>query len=252
MWSVLTAGLWPSDDASERVVVEADLAGGVMCARYRLEPRTEALIASAPRWDGESQPVELADVAARVSDRAWMVPGPTSAATKRRLWQATGAVASVAAMAATDRRVWFFDVGRADPNGVLAPLFDDAVCVVVVVRGASEEIARARGRVVAAKRTGGNVMLAVSGSSDHSRSEVSEFLGCASVHVLPSDDRLVEDSRHVWSSQRSRRRSVWAAGTALAGSISEVLAYSPRGLMRVASSNGAGPSRADGGVGAKF
>lgn len=240
VWSVLTAGLWPSDDESERVVVEADLGGGVMCARYRLEARTEELLASVPRWNGVSHSLVLADVAARVESRAWLVPGPVSSEAATRSWRAAGAVASLATVAASDRRVWLFDVGRAEPDGVLAPLFEAAACVVVFVRGASEELARSRSRIAAAKRTGAHVVTAITGSSDHGRDEVSEFLGCSAVHELPGDGRLVEDSRQVWSSQRPRRRSVWAAGSALAGAISEVLTYSPRGLMRVVPTSGVG------------
>jgi hypothetical protein len=234
VWSVLTAGMWPSDDVAERVVVEADLDGGVMCARYRLEPRTEELIAAAPRWDRESQPVVVSDFSVRVGERAWLIPGPASSTAARRAWHATGAARSVAAMAATDRRVWLFDVGRAEPDGVLAPLFDEAACIVVFTRGVSEDVARARSRVTAVKRAGGHVMVASTGPADHDRREVEEFLGRTPVHELPADGRLVDDSRQVWSSRRSRRRDVWASGSALAGAVADALVDAHRGSMSIA------------------
>jgi len=233
VWSVLVAGLWPTDDALERVVVEADVDGGVMGARYRLDSTTDRLIAAAPRWDGDALSVDVSQFSARVADRAWLVPGPRSPETAMQLWRAADGARSVAAMGAMDRRVWLFDVGRARPDGVLGPVFNEAACVVLFVRGVSEELAKVRGRMVALKRTGAHVMVAVAGRTDHSQSEVIEFLGTKHVHFLPEDPRLVDDSREVWSGQRSRRRGVWAAGSSLAGAISEVLQYSPRGMMRV-------------------
>lgn len=235
VWSVLVAGLWPSDDALERVVVEADLDGGVMGARYQLDSKTDKLIAAAPRWDGDASSVNVSQFSARVSDRSWLVPGPRSPEGATSLWRAADAPRSVAAMAATDRRVWFFDVGRARPHGVLRPVFDDAACIVLFVRGAAEELAKARGRLAVLKRTGAHVMVAVTGSTDHGHVEVTEFLDSPHVHFLPDDGHLIDDSRQVWSGRRNRRRSVWAAGSSLAGAISEVLEYSPRGLMRVGS-----------------
>ena len=235
VWSVLVAGLWPSDEAFERVVVEADIDGGVMGARYRLDSKTDQLIAAAPRWDGDAASVDVSRFSARVSDRSWLVPGPRSPEAATSLWRAADVALSVAAMAAMDRRVWLFDVGRARPHGALRPVFDDAACVVLFVRGAAEELAKVRGRLAALKSTGAHVMVAVTGSTDHGHAEVTEFLGSKNVHFLPDDGHLVDDSRQVWSGRRNRRRSVWAAGSSLAGAISEVLEYSPRGVMRVGS-----------------
>jgi hypothetical protein len=237
VWSVLVAGLWPSDDTLERVVVEADVDGGVMGARYRLDSKTDQLIAAAPRWDGEASSVDVAQFSARVSDRSWLVPGPRSPESASRLWRAADGARSVAALAAMDRRVWLFDVGRARPDGVLAPVFDEAACVVLFVRGAAEELAKVRSRLAALKRTGAHVMVAVTGSTDHGHAEVTEFLGSPHVHFLPDDGHLIDDSRQVWSGRRNRRRSVWAAGSSLAAAISEVLEYSPRGVMDVGSAD---------------
>lgn len=235
VWSVLVAGLWPSDDAIDRVVVEADVDGGVMGVRYRLDSKTDQLIAAAPRWDGEASSVDVSQFSARVSNQSWLVPGPKSPEGATSLWRTVDAPRSVAAMAATDRRVWFVDVGRARPHGVLRPMFDDAACIVLFVRGAAEELAKVRGRLAVLRRTGAHVMVAVTGSTDHGHAEVTEFLGSPNVHFLPDDGHLIDDSRQVWSGRRSRRRSVWVAGSSLAGAISAVLEHSPRGVMRVGS-----------------
>lgn len=233
VWSVLTLGLWPSDSPIERVGVEADLAGGVMGVRYQLNSGTDRLMADAARWSPGSK-VVLSQFASKVGDGAWLVPGPKTPENAARLWQTQDGASAVATMAAVDQRVWVFDAGRATASGHLAPLFAEAAVLVLFTRGVPEELAKTRNRVQALKATGAHVMVAVTGKMTHSQSEVAEFLGKATVHFLPGDDQLVDDSRQVWSdSRKGRRRSVWAAGSDFASSIDEVLQFSPRGQMRV-------------------
>lgn len=233
VWSVLTLGLWPTDHLTDRVAVEADPAGGVMGVRYQLNAGTDLLIADSARWVAGSS-IDMSQFASKVGDGAWLVPGPKTPESTARLWNADGAPVSIAAMAAGDSRVWLFDAGRATPVGQLEPLFSEAAVSVLFTRGAPEELAKTRHRVQALKSTGAHVMVAVTGKTTHSEAEVSEFLGLSSVHFLPGDDQLVDDSRQVWAaSRKGRRRNVWAAGSAFATAIAEVLEYSPRGVMRV-------------------
>lgn len=231
VWSVLVAGLWPSDNPLERVVVEADLAGGVMGVRYQLRSKTDTMIAAAPRWDRNADSVDLRQFADRVGEGAWLVPGPQLPENVERLWRTSEAAASVAAMAARDQRVWFFDVGRGRPDGVLESLFKSATVVVLFVRGSAEELVKVPGRLAALKDSSSRVMVAVTGSTDHAQGDVSEFLGVRDIHFLGDDGHLVDDSRQAWSARRSRRRSVWAAGSALAGAIAEVVEFAPRDLL---------------------
>jgi len=234
VWSVLTAALWAtSDSAPERVVVEADLDGGVMSARYQLDASTDSLIAEAGRWQRRSR-VDMTQFAVKVADGAWLVPGPKTPESAGSLWRTSNGVSSIAAMAAVDPRVWLFDVGRASQDGMLSPLFTQAAVSMLFVRGAAEELARARRRVTLLKSTGAQVMVAVTGACDHPRGEVIEFLGTRHVQFLPDDGRLVEDSRRVWDGRKGRRREIWTAGAGFASAISDVLEYSPRGVMRVA------------------
>lgn len=233
VWLMLLNGLWPSDNALERVGVEADTAGGVMGVRYRLDSKTDLLVAESSRWEGSSAAVEVSRFATKVGEGAWLVPGPKTPESAAKVWRAAGGASSVASLAARDRRVWMFDVGRARPDGELSPLFDDAAVSVLFVRGSAEELTKVRGRIAALKRTGAQVLVAVTGESDHGHGEVTEFLGIPNVHFLPDDGNLVSDTQQVWASRRSRRRNVWEAGSALAGAIAEVLEYSPRGVMRV-------------------
>ena len=237
VWSVLTLGLWPSEARFDRLAVEADMAGGVMSARYQLEAHTEVLFAEAGHWERGSR-LDLSAFASRVADSAWLVPGPKTPESARRLWRTESAAASIAAVAAVDRRVWLFDVGRAMPGSSLDPIMSEAAVAVLFTRGYAEELAKTQRRVRSLKETGAHVIVAVTGSLSHSQEEVTEFLGVGSVSFLPLDERLVEDSREVWQSRRSRRRSVWSAGSTFAGEIADVLAYSPRGVMRVSAEVG--------------
>ena len=233
VWTTLGSGLWPSDNPLERVGVEADLDGGVMAVRYQLESKTDLLLAEAPLAEGAGLG-DMSLCAHKVGNRAWLVPGPKAPEAVRRRWLAAGGVDSVAQLALRDSRVWMFDVGRASPTGVMAPLFASAAVSVLFVRGSSEELTKVRGRLVELKDTGAHVMVAVTGRLDHREDEVKEFVGTRHVMFLPDDGHLVEDSRQVWSGgKRGRRRGVWVAGSAFMEAIAEVLSFSPRGVMRV-------------------
>lgn len=238
VWTTLGSGLWPSDNSLERVCVEADLAGGVMGVRYQLESKTDLLLAEAGASGAGIAAASLGaeDVSAfadRVGGGTWLVPGPKSPEAASQRWNAVGGVESVAAMAERDRRVWIFDVGRASLSGLMAPIFESAAVSVLFVRGWSEELVKVQGRLAALRKTGAHVMVAVTGPLEHPEAEVAEFLGGKDVFFLPDDGRLVEDSRGVWGGKRTRRRNVWAAGSSFMGAIADVLAFSPRGVMRV-------------------
>jgi len=233
VWSVLTPALWSDEDPpSEKVTVEADLAGGVMATRYQLDSAIDVLMAEAGGWQA-GDTVELSAFASKVGDGAWLVPGPRVPESASQFWHTADGAGSIARMAAADRRLWLFDVGRAAFNGVLSPLFSEAAASVLFVRGTSEELAKARRRIADLPSTGAYVMVAVTGPCIHSHAEVTAFLGTTHVHFLPDDGNLVDDSRKVWAGRKGRRREVWSAGAQFASAIAEVLEYSPRGVMRV-------------------
>jgi len=234
VWSVLAPGLWSSGKEAEHVVVEADLAGGVMGARYQVDAMTDLLMTEARTWSPGST-ITPSLFASKVADRVWLVPGPKTPEAATRLWHTESGATSIADMAAVDRRVWLFDVGRATPSGVLGPLFAEAAMTVLFVRGYAEELAKVRQRLVDLRATKSHITVAVTGNCVHSHDEVTEFLGTKHVSFLPDDGQLIEDSRTVWAGRRGRRRGVWAAGAEFTANIDEVLAYSPRGEMRVVS-----------------
>lgn len=232
VWSMLQMGLWPKEEPMERVLVEADTAGGVMGVRYRLDPKTDLLLTEAPRWTGPD-PVDVSAFADRVGDGAWLVVGPKTPESSGRLWRSSNGVDSVANLAVNDRRVWLFDVGRSGPDSLMGPLFNEAAVSVLFVRGVSEELTKVRARLARLKDTGAQVMVAVTGRCDHSHDEVKQFLGTRHVFFLADGSSLVEESRQVFAPQKRRRYAAWTAGAEMATAIAEVLSYSPRGVMRV-------------------
>ena len=75
-WAVLLAAAWPPEFQIERVVLEADPAGGVLGARYGLgvEPGVAAFLASLRRNDAELLDVE--PFARMVDNHVWVMPEP--------------------------------------------------------------------------------------------------------------------------------------------------------------------------------
>src|SRR3954447_20330643 len=87
-WCLLLGAAWPPALGSERVVLEADVSGGVLGARYGLgvEPGAVSLLASLRR-DGDA--VEVEGRGRRVADGVWVVPGPEAAEQAAAVWGPT-------------------------------------------------------------------------------------------------------------------------------------------------------------------
>ena len=121
-WAVLIAAAWPSAVDAERVVVEADLDGGVLGARYGLgvDPGVVSLIAALRRSEGLAVPV--GEHGRPVGLGLWLVPGPESGEQARSVWADTAAV--VADRLADDDRLWLVDAGRAHGSSVGNELAD--------------------------------------------------------------------------------------------------------------------------------
>jgi len=108
-WALLVAAAWPAAVDEERVVVEADLDGGVLGARYGLgvDPGVVSLIAALRRSEGLAVPVE--DHGRRAGEGLWLVPGSETGEQARSVWAGTAAV--VADRLAADSRLWIVDAG---------------------------------------------------------------------------------------------------------------------------------------------
>jgi MinD-like ATPase involved in chromosome partitioning or flagellar assembly len=153
-WSLLLAAAWRAKTGRERVVVEADLDGGVLGARYGLgvDPGVVSLIAALRRDDE----ILIAEHGRAAGAGVWLVPGPESAEQTRMVWM--GTADAVAAQLAADGRVWLVDAGRVHAGALTLPLVARSAVTLLLCRSRPEDI-------VSFPRSGGRV-----GLGDHAES----------------------------------------------------------------------------------
>ena len=222
-WSVLMAAAWPAGkQLLERVVVEADVDGGVAGARYGVgvDPGVLGLVTGL-RHGGD--PTEaLSAVARRLASGAWMVPGPESPDIARRVWSADRAAAAVAeALSFDHRRVWLCDLGRVSATSATAPIVAGSAVTLLFSRDAPADLVQLPSRVETLGKMCQNVGVVVVGSPPYARDELIDFVGSRDVWVVPAASDLIEVSQQVWStSRRARRTPVWRAAVELAADVS--------------------------------
>ncbi len=210
-WALLLSAAWPGDD--ERVVLEADPAGGVLGARYGLgvNPGVVALISGLRRSTG---PVEVADAARRVAGGVWVVPGPETAEQSRPLWASTAV--EVAARVAVDGRVWLVDAGRLDDTNPATGFVGPSALAVLVCGPRPEDLVQVPARVAALQARGGRVGLLVSGPCPHPTAELADFAGTGLVwRAAGGDDLAAAAGAVLGGAGRGRGRRSWAWRQAL-------------------------------------
>lgn len=222
-WAVLLGAAWPPEFETERVVVEADLDGSVMGARFGIgvDPGTSSLVSAARRASG--QPLELSDIGRRVDPLAWLIPGPESAEASRQLWTSPGVSDNVADAAARDDRLWFFDVGRAGPSDHAGAIFERAAMSVLLCRPDHEFLVQVPARVAAMKRAKCFTGVIVVGKPSFGLDELSGFFGADRTWVTADSDDLVVVSRKVWGERRVKRSQCWRSAVSVATDIAETL-----------------------------
>lgn len=213
-WSVLAAGMWPTESQFEVAVLEADPSGGAMASRYGVgvSPGAVDLGVAAHRTPDS---VAIDQIGRRVSERAWLVPGPIVAAEATAAWRHS--IESTASVLARDGRVWFVDVGRF--HAALWPWVEKSV-LTVVVSWAHVDALVSTAPTITEIKTASPVRGLVAGKPDHSLAEVESFLGC-NISVVTSRP-VVEESRTVWDgASRWRRGGRWSEAADLAWNIHE-------------------------------
>jgi len=228
-WSVLVPAAWPKDSGLGRVVLEADLDGGVAGARYGVgvEPGSATLVADLRHVGDPSIPLQTAGRV--LGDGAWLIPGPETAEAARRLWTADRAATSVSSsLAADSERVWLCDLGRVTPSSPTVPFLAAAAVTLLFCRDQPADLVQMPSRVALLQDTTAEVAVVVVGTPSYQRSELSEFFGCRRVWIVPADDDIVELSRQVWTNRRVRRSGTWRAAVDLASGLA-----TPAGLREV-------------------
>ncbi len=225
-WSLLLATAWPAP--VERVVLEADADGGVLAARYGLgvEPGVAGLVAAARRHDLRDRWVDLTDVARRLNEQVWVIPGPESAERAGPIWGSSAD--EVAAMAARDDRVWLVDCGRLSRQSLAAPFAARAELGVVVCGAAMEDLVPVPQRVASLQRTGAAAAgVIVVGRASYGLEELREFFGTALVWTVRAARDLPHLANVALSSRRARRTWAWREALGVAGAMSDRLGLEP-------------------------
>ncbi len=228
-WTMLLAAAWPTEyrfAGAEstarigRVVLEADIDGGVFGARYGvgIEPGVSTLISMTRR---HADDIDVADVGRVVGEQAWLVPGPETAEGARQLWSGSGIAELVAERAATDDHVWFVDVGRAANGSIVSPFIARSSLSILLTRADHESLVQLPARIANLKAIGADVGVIIVGPPTFELSELGDFFGTPLLWVTPDNENVVALSREVWSNRRVRRSMVWRSALEIANDLSD-------------------------------
>jgi hypothetical protein len=206
-WALLVAAAWPAAVDAERVVIEADLDGGVLGARYGLgvDPGVVSLIAALRRSEGLAVPVE--EHGRPAGEGLLLVPGPESAEQARSVW--TGTAAVVADRLAEDARLWMVDAGRVNGGSVTLPLVQRSRMTLVVCRSGQEDLVQVPARVAALRTNCPSVGVLVVGKVPYRTDELGNFFGTTEVWRVDAADDLPAVSGAVLVPGRARRSWMW-------------------------------------------
>jgi len=221
--AMLLAAAWPGD--TPRVVLEADVDGGVIGARYGLgvDPGASALVAAARHQLGDPEQL-IGEAARRVGDRAWVVPGPESAVAALRLWSADRAATQVAAALAADiERVWIVDAGRVSSRAPVAALVARSDLALVFTRHEPADLVQVPERVADLANLARRVGVVVVGTPDYGLDELREFCGVRHVWQVSAEPNAVALTQRGWADRRLRRAPVWRDLVTVAAELAELI-----------------------------
>jgi hypothetical protein len=225
-WALLTAAAWPQAFDVERVVLEADLDGGVLGARYGLgvEPGVAGLVAAVRRHAGGTD-LDMTAFARHMPDGVWVVPEPESAEQCAVVWSSASTVDGVAAVAAADDRIWIIDVGRLRGVGVGAPVIARSALTVVLCRNAQEDLVQVPARVAVLQRLGAAVGVMVVGKTAYHRDELAQFFGTGLLWQVEATNDLSALAGAVLSNNRRARRTLlWRSALEVAAGMADRVA----------------------------
>ncbi|WP_040492321.1 hypothetical protein [Ilumatobacter nonamiensis] len=205
-WALLLAAAWPADVGADRVVLEADPAGGVLGARYGwgVAPGLVDLLTGLRRASG-SRAIALGEAARTVGDGVSVVPAPETAGQCRTIWQSEAS--SVAPRLAGDARVWFVDAGRLRESDPATAFVERSSLVIIVSGGRPEDLVQLPQFLEVVKRSCDRVGVLVTGSCSYDADELKTFTGAELFWLAKNYADLIEDAAVALSETRARRRS---------------------------------------------
>jgi hypothetical protein len=221
-WAMLLAAAWP-DPTRERVLLEANLDGGVLAYRYRqgTQPGAVSLVAAISHLDpAVALPVVDHGVAVGAGD-VWLVPGPETGEGAQALWR--GTAEQVAARLAADVRVWLVDVGRLALGDATAPFAHHARLALVVTGPTVEHLVAVGGRVAGFAAAGVAVAVLVVGRCAYDTDELVANYGTPLVWRVDDVKQLPALAGALQKHGRERRHSVWGDAVTVAGEIAAVV-----------------------------
>lgn len=219
-WSLLLAAAWPEIYGVERVVVEADLDGGVLGARYGLgvEPGVASFITGLRR---DQSAVSVEGHGRLFGGGVWALPGPEVGEQASLLWADTAA--AVAERLDRDNRLWVIDAGRLRPGSALVPLAARSALTLLLCGSATEDLVHVPARVDALRGVGCKVGVVVTSRSPHTVGELRQFFGVDPVWKVEGRDELVSVAGQAASGGRVRRSWLWRSALELAAEVGSVV-----------------------------
>lgn len=220
-WTLLLAAAWPDELASERVVLEADPAGGVLGARFDMgvAPGVVSLISAMRHADGSV--IEVAEHARRVAANIHVVPGPETGEQARQVWRDTAA--DVADVLADDHRLWLVDVGRIDETSLVLPLALNSACVLLVCGPHREDLVQVPARVETLDRLGVQCAVLVVGDPFYRPTELAGFFGTPHAWTVKRDADLALLAGELLRPGRARRSMLWRNAVGVAAELAPVV-----------------------------
>ena len=205
-WSLLLAAAWPAEFDVECVVLEADVDGGVLGARYGLgvDPGAVSLTAALRRTH-DHVPVEAHG--RLLPCGLWVVPGPENAEQAAGLWDESAQ--AVADRLVADDRVWLVDAGRLTKSSPALAFAARSQFTVLVSRAEPEHLVAIPSRAAALHTTCGERLgVLVVGRVSHPLDELREFLGVSEVWTVGAEIDIRATTGGVLSGRARARRAV--------------------------------------------
>lgn len=208
-WALLLAAAWPADIGADRVVLEADPAGGVLGARYGwgVEPGIVDLITRLRRA-GDGRVIGLGESERRIGEGVSVIAAPEAGGRCRTIWQSEAA--TVAPRLSRDARVWFVDAGRLHGTDPAEAFLENSSLVIVVSGGRPEDLVQLPPYVEHVRRSCDQVGLLVTGPCSYRADELKTFAGADLFWAAKANGDLIESAAVALTDSRARRRSlVW-------------------------------------------